>query len=213
MSAKEPVTVFYSYSHKDEALRNELDKHLSSLRQEGLIQPWHDRRITPGDEWKNQIDDNLKAAQLILLLISSDFMASGYCIDIEMKQAMKLHKARKARIIPIILRPVDWTKAPFASLQALPTDGRPVTEWPNQDSAFLNIAQGIRRAVEELQPKVIKLTRHVRSASASAGTVEPAANTGPVINGGIKVKEGDVVIGTKINQLNINPVRKADERQ
>ena len=204
MPSKKPVTVFYSYSHKDEALRNELDKHLSSLKQEGLIQAWHDRRITPGDEWKNQIDDNLKAAQLILLLISSDFMASGYCVDIEMKQAMKLHKTGKARIVPIILRPVDWTKARFAALQALPTDGKPVTEWPNQDSAFLNVAQGIRRAVEVFQPKVPKSTRRIKNASTSAGNAGSTANAGTVIQGDVKVNKGDVVFGNKIDQMNID---------
>ncbi len=198
MASKQAVTVFYSYSHKDEALRDELDKHLSSLKHEGLIKAWHDRRITPGDEWKNKIDQNLKTAQLILLLVSSDFMFSGYCYDIEMQEAMKLHKARKARIIPIILRPVDWTQALFASLQALPTDGKPVTEWPNQDRAFLNVAQGIRLAVEKMRSGTAPLKQvPIEKPSSENTPATSGRSTKTVIKGNISVKNGDFVIGNK----------------
>jgi len=145
-----PIEVFYSYSHKDEELRDELEKHLSILKRQGVIQSWHDRRIGAGREWEGEIDTHLNTAHVILLLISADFLASDYCYDVEMKRAMERHEAGEACVIPVILRPVDWRGAPFGKLQALPTDAKPVTEWPNRDKAFLDVARGIRAAVEEL---------------------------------------------------------------
>ena len=145
-----PIRLFYSYSHKDEALRDELEEHLALLKRQGCIVGWHDRRIGAGDEWKGQLDKNLEEAQIILLLISPSFLASDYCYDIETKRALERHDKGEAKVIPVLLRPVDWEGAPFARLQGLPIDLRPVTTWTNKDEAFKNIAQGIRRVVEEL---------------------------------------------------------------
>lgn len=147
----EPIEVFFAYSHKDEELRDELAKHLSLLQRQGIIQSWHDRRITAGTEWKGQISRNLDTAGIILLLISADFLASDYCYDIETKRAMARHDAGDARVIPIILRPCDWMSAPFGKLQALPKDAKPVTTWSNRDEAFLDIVKGIRQAINDLQ--------------------------------------------------------------
>jgi len=144
------IEVFFSYAHKDEELRDELEKHLAILKRQGVIAGWHDRKIGPGREWQGQIDAHLNSAGIILLLVSSDFLASDYCYDNEMKRAMERHEAGEARVIPVILRPVDWKGAPFAKLQALPKDAKAVTTWPNRDEAFANVAQGIRAAVEEL---------------------------------------------------------------
>jgi hypothetical protein len=146
------IAVFFSYSHKDEALRDKLATHLKLLERQGVIQQWHDRMITAGTEWQGEIDGNLEAAQIILLLISADFLASDYCYDLEMRRALERHDAGTARVIPIILRPVDnlW-KAPFGKLQALPTDGKAVTLWGNQDAALADVAKGIRLAAEAWQ--------------------------------------------------------------
>lgn len=149
----EALEVFYSYSHKDEELRDELDTHLAMLKREGVIQGWHDRRIIAGQEWDGEIDTHLKTAHIILLLVSSDFLASSYCYDIEVEQAMERHEAGETRIIPIILRPCDWKSAPFGKLQALPKDALPVKKWADRDEAFLNIAEGIRRAAEHFTAK------------------------------------------------------------
>jgi formylglycine-generating enzyme required for sulfatase activity len=148
----EPVKVFYVYAHEDEALREELDRHLRGLRHQGVITDWYDRRLIPGNtEWRGQVDTHLEAAQLILLLISSDFIASDYCWDVEMQRAMERHKRGEATVIPIVLRPVDWQGAPFDKLQMLPTDARSVTSWPDRDEAILNVALGIRKAAEKIQ--------------------------------------------------------------
>lgn len=147
---RKPFEIFFSYSHKDQRLRDQLETQLSLLKREGLITSWYDHKITAGHEWAGKIDEHLNSAQIILLLISANFIASDYCYDIEMQCALERHEAREARVIPIILRPVDWKKAPFGKLKALPTDGKPVTKWTDNDSAFYDIAQGIRKVVEEL---------------------------------------------------------------
>jgi hypothetical protein len=139
--------LFYSYSHRDEELRAELEKHLSLLRRSGHISEWHDRRLEPGTEWKGEIDEHLRRAQIILLLISADFLASDYCYDIEMKVALERHDRGEAVVIPVILRPVDWMSAPFARLQGLPKDARPITTWANRDEAFADVARVIREVV------------------------------------------------------------------
>lgn len=146
----QPVTIFFSYSHKDEELRDELAKHLSILERNGVIAGWHDRRIVPGEEWANEIDQWIDAAQVILLLISSDFIASDYCWNIEVKRAMERHETGEACVIPIILRPVNWSRAPFGKLQALPKNAKPVAMWTSQDEAFLNISQGIEKVVAQV---------------------------------------------------------------
>lgn len=147
----EPVDVFFSYSHRDERLRDKLALHLALLQRQGVITSWHDRNISAGSEWAQAIDEQLNSAKIILLLISDHFLASDYCYDIEMQRAIARHEAGEAVVIPIILKPVDWRGAPFGKLQALPKDGKPVTKWSNRDEAFLNIAQGIREAAQALE--------------------------------------------------------------
>ncbi len=145
-----PIKLFYSYSHKDEDLRDELITHLSILRRQNVIEPWHDRQIEAGAEWDDEIKRHLNEAQVILLLISPAFIASDFCWGIEMTRAMERHEAREAVVIPIILRSCDWKGAPFGKLQGLPKDMKPVKDWADRDQAFTNIAQGIRRVVEKL---------------------------------------------------------------
>jgi hypothetical protein len=117
---------------------------LSLLERQGLLRGWHDRKIEPGSNWDEEIDDRLRRADVILLLVSADFMASDYIWGKELEVAMERHDAGDARVIPVILRPVDWATAPFARLQALPRDGKPVVSWPSRDEAFLDVARGIR---------------------------------------------------------------------
>ena len=157
-----PISLFYSYAHEDEPLREQLEKHLHLLRRQGFISQWHDRQIMPGAEWMRDVDEHLNTASIILLLISPDFLASDYCYDVEMQRALKRHEHGETRVIPIILRPCDWRNAPFGHLQCLPRDGKSVTEWNNPDAAFLEIAQGVRQAVQQL-PDLARLTSSVSS--------------------------------------------------
>ena len=164
-----PIRLFYSYSHKDEKLREKLEEHLSLLQRQGVIAGWHDRKIGAGEDWKGAIDNHLEEAQILLLLISSSFLASNYCYDVEMIRAIERHDAGTARVIPIIVRPCDWQSGPFGKLMALPKDGKAITDWRQQDKAFLDIAKGIRRVVAELN------TGPTPRPSNNAGTTPPEA--------------------------------------
>ena len=145
--------IFISYANEDQAYLKELEKHLANLKRQNIIASWYDGDITPGTEWESQIMERLNNAQIILLLVSADFINSEFCYGIELKQALARQDANQARVIPIILRPVDWKGAPFAKLQALPTRAKPVTRWPSHDDAFLDIVQGIRKAIDDLPDK------------------------------------------------------------
>lgn len=148
----EAIEIFYSYAHEDEDLRLELEKHLSVLRRTGVITGWTDRQIKVGTEWRGAIDTHLRSAQIILLLVSADFLASDYCYDVEMTLALERHRRGEAVVIPIILRPVDWKRAPFADLQVLPKDGVPAASWPDIDAAFADVARAIRALAQSWAP-------------------------------------------------------------
>jgi TIR domain-containing protein len=158
------IEIFFSYSHEDEKLRKQLGKYVEVLKQQNIVSDWHDRKITAGTDWKGKIDEHLDSAHMILLLVSVDFLISGYIKDIELKRAMERHEAGEARVIPIILRKCTWEKESFGKLQALPANARPVTLWPNRDVAFTEVATGIGLVIEELRQKPVTSARARRKA-------------------------------------------------
>jgi hypothetical protein len=145
MNAKPKI--FISYSHPDEAYKQKLEKHLSTLKRNKEIEVWNDRELIPGEEWDKEINDRLLDADIILLLISSDFLASDYCNDVEVAKAMEFHESRKASVVPVILRSCDWHRTLFSKLQGLPKDGKPISLWPDVDEAFLEVIKGIRKLI------------------------------------------------------------------
>src|SRR5829696_922049 len=150
MTSPDSVKLFYSYSHRDEQFRVQLEAHLSTLRRQSLIEEWHDREIVPGQEWRGIIDDSLETSKVILLLVSADFINSDYCYETEMKRAVEKHDRGEAIVVPVIIRPADWQETPFGKIQAIPKDGKPVTLWTNQDEAWLDVVRGIRRVLTRL---------------------------------------------------------------
>jgi internalin A len=146
-------SLFFSYSQKDEGLRDELETHLKLLQRQLVISTWYDRKILPGNEWDREIDNRLERADIILLLISADFIASDYCWNSEVKRAMERHLANEAIVIPVLLRTCDWNSAPFGKLQGLPSDVRAVTSWPDRDAAWTDVSTGLRAMVERLPPR------------------------------------------------------------
>ena len=146
-----PVRVLYSYSHKDEDFREQLDEHLALLRREGIISEWDDRVITAGEDWAEKVDWNIARADVILLLVSPSFIASDYCYEREMSLAISRHEAGEAKVIPVLLRPVaDWQSAPFGKLQVCPKDGKPISLWKDPDEAYADVAEAVRKAISEL---------------------------------------------------------------
>ncbi len=149
------IRVFLSYSHVDENYRNELQKHLMSLQHQGIVESWYDRRIVAGEQWANCIDDELRRADMILLLVSSDFIASRYCYELEMTEALARHESREAVVMPVILRPCHWEGLPFGKLQAATRDGKPAEKYPSLDDAFLEITKSIETVAKRLATQSI----------------------------------------------------------
>jgi hypothetical protein len=177
-----PIDLFFSYSHKDTELREELANHLSVLRRHGVINDWHDRKIGAGREWAGEIDAHLNAAQVIVLLISADFLASDYCYDKEMTRALARHERGEARVIPVIVRPVAWDGTRLAKIQALPRDAKPVSTWGNRDEAWLDVAQGIRSAIRDF-------TRQASSPAHKRAGIELDVQVGSILE-----TEADVIV-------------------
>jgi len=144
------IDLFFSYSHRDEAMRDELEIHLAMLKRQGLLRAWHDRRIGAGEDVHGEISEHIEQADIILLLASPYFLASDYCYDVELKRALARHDAGEARVIPVILQPCDWTNSPLSRLRATPRDGRPVSKFSNIHDAFLEVTTDIRAAAEQL---------------------------------------------------------------
>jgi TIR domain len=152
----EPIKVFLSYSHQDDELKKEFCQHLAILYHNQVIASWDDRNIDAGSEWANAIDQNLEQAEIILLLVSSAFIASRYCYSIEMEQALKLHKTGAATVIPVIIRESSWTDSPLGQLQAVPRDNRAVAKWGDKyarDSAWTEVTEEIGKVALQIKHK------------------------------------------------------------
>ncbi|MEP7121656.1 MAG: TIR domain-containing protein [Byssovorax sp.] len=146
-----PIHLFFSYAAEDESLRIELEAQLANLKRQGRIVGFDRRMIGAGQEVNAVLGERFEQAQVILLLISPDFMASDYCNDVEVKRAMERHERGEARVVPVLVRPCDWVGAPFAKLRALPRSGKAVTSWDDRDEAWVDVVVGIRAAIEEVQ--------------------------------------------------------------
>ncbi len=152
-----PVKIFFCYAREDETLLRTLKTHLRPLERQGLVALWHDREIHAGANWEQEINRELNAADLILLLVSPDFMESDYCYGKEMQRALERHAQGACAVIPVILRPVYWHGEPLGHLQALPTDGKPITgpDWHTPDSAFYDVVAGISQVIGDISSQVI----------------------------------------------------------
>lgn len=140
-----PVKVFISYSHKDEHHKEALAEHLTMLQRNGVISTWDDRQLVAGDDWKDQISANLEEAELILFLVSPSFLASSYCFDVEFARARAKHAEGSAILVPIFVRASDWKSSDLQAYQGLPKDAEPVAKWPDQDEAWMNVIDGLKK--------------------------------------------------------------------
>jgi NB-ARC domain/TIR domain len=149
------MRLFFSYAQSDEPFRHQLAKHLSLLKREGILDTWDAYEITAGTDRAQAIETHLNTADIILLLISADFIASDR-YDTEMQSAIARHERNEAQVIPILLKPCDWKSAPFGKLQPLPRGGTPITGWEDSEAALAEIAQEIRRVAIALNPALAK---------------------------------------------------------
>lgn len=152
MERRRAARVFVSYSHRDERQLNELKTHLSPLERLKLIETWYDRRIVAGEDFGQKINENLESADIILLLVSADFIASKYCFEIEMRRALERHAGGEARVVPVIVRKVHWKVIPeLSKLEAVPKDGKPVHDWPRKDTAWCDVAERVQAMLEAMR--------------------------------------------------------------
>ncbi|UWR38632.1 toll/interleukin-1 receptor domain-containing protein [Sulfitobacter sp. W074] len=143
------MRAFISYSHRDKGALERLHVHLKNLIRDGHIETWYDRDILAGSGLDAEIERELEAADLFLLIVSPDFIASDYCVEREMKRALERHAAGNARVVPIIVEECDWkAMGDLRQLKAVPTDGKAISEWANPNTAYLNVVQELRRIIE-----------------------------------------------------------------
>ena len=144
------IKVFISYAHKDREFVDRLNVHLAPLKREEIDQ-WDDSMILPGTTWNKKIERRLKEANIILLMISPDFINSEFIYESELPIALQRHREGAATVIPVILRPSLWDKEEFAGIQALPQGAHPISLWPNEDEAFVDVAKGLRQVVKTIR--------------------------------------------------------------
>ncbi len=167
--------VFISYAHEDVAFRDALTTHLNGLRSAGLIERWHDGEICPGQDWKRRIDQELHAADIIIFLISANFLASESCKQLELEPALRRWRDNNVQLIPIIVRACDWAPSPIAQFQMLPTSAKPVATWTHPDDAWAEVTRGIRDAA----------SRKTSAVATASGLSTPIGPTAPTPTSGV----------------------------
>lgn len=182
-----------SNSPKDEELQLRLEKHLSLMRRQGIINTWHKGMMGAGEDWEREMDRRLNTADIILLLISSDLIYSDYHWNFLVKRAIELDKTRQARVIAILLCPYDNWHSEFGRIKVLPHPDKPVSKWGNYDHAFEEIAKGIRGEAKAINDPYFVIKKFIIK-----------------IGGGTKTVVGNIFsnANTKINILSSSLVRQ-----
>ncbi|MEL6968812.1 MAG: toll/interleukin-1 receptor domain-containing protein [Bacteroidota bacterium] len=168
--------IFIAYSRKDVTLLQELRAHLAILERAKLARIWYDGEIEAGSNWEESIKNAMFEANLVLMLISPDFIASDYCYNVEMSRAISLHDQRSLKIIPVILRPCNWHLSPLGRIQALPQNGLPITEWDSSDKAFTLIVDRIANSLKEIEREKDALDKQQRAVDAYVDVALSQAN-------------------------------------
>ena len=141
---------YFIKNHEDEKFKDTLETYLKLAKRQGYISVWHDRKISPGDFWEDEISNQLMRTKIFLLLISIDFLTSEYCVKVEMKAALEQHAREEAIVIPIIVRECDWKDTILGKFQVLPKDGKPISTWESNDAVYVDIMAEIKKRVKSL---------------------------------------------------------------
>lgn len=165
-----PVKVFISYAHKDEQYKEELTKRLKPYESRNIIEAWDDRKMLPGQDWHTEINNRLQWANVILYLVSPDFMASDYINDVELAKAMERHHTGEQRLVPIIIRPSDLSILDISKFQAVPKNAKPVTTFNNQDEAWLDVITALSKLFSAIKEGSIELKSRANGSAAVANT-------------------------------------------
>jgi formylglycine-generating enzyme required for sulfatase activity len=197
------IRLFCSYSRQDEALREQLETHLATLKRQNLV-TWFDRLLEPGSDWDARIKEELDQADIIVLLVSPDFLASNYCYETEVARAIARHNAGTACVIPVLLRSTDIEGLELFKLNGYPRGLKPVTQWSDRDEAWLDVVKGIRRAVNQLSQK--------RSVSAPAVVSSPIVSS-PVASSPVVSASSLSLHSFAFESVTVNEVGKVAQYQ
>ncbi|KYF90367.1 hypothetical protein BE20_17875 [Sorangium cellulosum] len=159
--------VFLSFAPRDDGLRQELENHLAPLKRDGHICAWHTRLIELGEEPRRRVEEQLRAAHIVVLLVSPDYVANDIIHAEEVLPTLARVRKGSALVIPVIVRPLDLQATPFFKLSCLPRNGVAVTSWPNRDEAWTDVAAGLREAV-------VKMSGNEAAPRHKANTAPPA---------------------------------------
>ncbi len=140
--------LFISYSHVDTHVLERLHTHMAILKEEGKVSTWFDREILAGGDLDSNIKEELTSADIFIAIVSPDYLNSKYCYQVEFKAALSRMEAGELVIVPVIAEPCDWHASPLGKMKAIPTDGKPISDWVNRNTAYLNIIQEIRRLLD-----------------------------------------------------------------
>ncbi len=143
---RRPLKIFITYSHADTKAKDRLIAHLDVLKQNGLIDIWHDNNLRPGDAWRDTIFSNLADSDILLYLVSASSLGSEMCY-MELVRSLD----RDTRVIPIILEDCDWPNHPLSDFEVLPDKGKPISKWQSESEGWQNVIYGIRRVVDIMQ--------------------------------------------------------------
>ncbi|MEM9823172.1 MAG: glycosyl hydrolase family 18 protein [Bacteroidota bacterium] len=151
------INVFIAYSRKDVDYLNQLRTYLQPLQRNRTIQIWYDGEIAPGATWEAEIKRHLYDADIVLLLVSADSLASNYFYDQEMAAAMQRHRDHQTIVVPIILRDCAWELTDLQQFQALPKDGLPIDKWDSESSAYANVVRGLYKSIDQVKERKARL--------------------------------------------------------
>lgn len=162
------IEIFCSYAQADLPFLLELKRHLAVLEREQQVTLWADTDLLAGTERASEVQRHLNTAPITLLLVSPDFLASDDCYHVEMQRALERQRNGETRVVPLLLRPVDWPVEALGTLRVLPTNARPVTLWENRDEAFRTIVLELRRVVEAYRAQAGQLAKTTHGSSPEA---------------------------------------------
>lgn len=191
------IKVFISYAHEDEKYKNELAKHVSALVRQGVLEEWNDRQVKAGDEWDQAIKSKLNQANIILFLVSKNFIASDYINDVEIHNAITRHKKGEVRIVPILINYCFFDGSPIAQFPIFPKGNKPIQAWKNPDEAWLDVIHGILNTIADFKGKNANnfVAKYNLDARQDAKEVKDIYN--------LQTPQGQVEIGKKIENLRL----------
>lgn len=176
---KRPARIFISYARADVEHLTALEKHLAVLKRQNLIEVWTDQELEPGEPWKPVLQEALRTADVVLQLVSPDFMASDFIHDVELKEAFARHARGEVRIVPVLVRPTDLKGDRLDTLQGLPKGQRPISTWPDRDLAWREVVEGLRSVIAAVRPYRAILELSEESDGGAALTRQTLTDTRP----------------------------------